>query len=168
MRIGDASGEKDAPKLVFIGDKNGEHFRCRHKDVLDWGYKDPEHIEIVFKDSPEKPYLYPRERVALYSEKERYEGKWYVFLIDNRRVPFERALLLEPDIEHAPKLIRLVKKDGFEKDYPANKVAVVAKAAASGLFRYLQRLCHNIKLIFRAYELLHIDIHLFLSKRSLL
>lgn len=30
------------------------------------------------------------------------------------------------------------------------------------------RLCHNIKLIFRAYELLHIDIHLFLSKRSLL
>lgn len=62
MRIGNASGEKDAPKLVFIGDKNGGHFRCRHKDVLDWGYKDPEHIEIVFKDSPEKPYLYPRER----------------------------------------------------------------------------------------------------------
>lgn len=140
MQIGNASGEKDAPILVFIGDKNGEHFRCRHKDVLDWGYKDPEHIEIVFKDSPEKPYLYPRERVALYSEKECYEGKWYVSLIDNRRVSFERALLLEPDIEHAPKLIRLVKKDGFEKDYPANKVAVVAKAAASGLFRYLQKI----------------------------
>lgn len=74
MRIGNASGEKDAPKLVFIGDKNGEHFRCRHKDVLDWGYKDPEHIEIVFKDSPEKPYLYPRERVALYSEKNAMRG----------------------------------------------------------------------------------------------
>lgn len=33
---------------------------------------------------------------------------------------------------------------------------------------FFVRLCHNIKLIFRAYKLLHIDIHLFLSKRSLL
>lgn len=130
MRIGNSSEEKDASKLVFIGNKNGEDFRCRHKDVLSWEYdedKDPGHIEIIFRNQPEQLRRYRRERVALYSEKERYEGKWYVFLVDDRRVSFKRALLLEPDIEHAPKLIRLVKEDGFEKDYPANKVAVVAK-----------------------------------------
>lgn len=43
----------------------------------------------------------------------------------------------------------------------------LAKFESGGTPSKKERLCHNIKLIFRAYELLHIDIHLFLSKRSL-
>ena len=133
-----SNGEQDA--VVFIADRLGENFCARDEDILNWEFdRGTERFSVEFKNRPGFEYKYSRERVALYTVKERYAGEWYVALVEGHRKAFEHAALLEPDIENAPKVIRVVYENGMTEDYPIDKAAVVAKAAASGLFRYLSK-----------------------------
>lgn len=126
--------------VVFIADKFGKNFRACDKDVLSWEFDEGSNrFDIEFKSKPRSKYKYSRERVALYTVRERYSGTCYVALVNGEHKPFSSAALMEPDVEHAPKFIRIVCKNGVIKDYPHGKAVVMAKVSTSGIFQYLSK-----------------------------
>ena len=126
--------------ILFIADKSGERFRARDGEILSWEYDEgARKFSIEFCSKPGTRYTYTRERVALYLPAERYEGRGKVLLSKNRRSTFSYAQLLMPDIETAPKIVRCYQEDGAFADHQHSRVAIVDTAAASGVFRYLER-----------------------------
>ena len=136
-----AGSKPKDPQLIFIADKWGEKFTARDSEVLSWEY-DPKlgRFNIVFGSKPETTYTYARERVALYSVKESYSGEHFIAVVDGRQTEFSSALLLEPDIKTAPRIIRLITSATAFKDYPADRTAIIQKASASNLFCYLRKI----------------------------
>lgn len=126
--------------ILFTADKSGEHFRARDGEILSWEYDEgARKFSIEFCSKPGTRYTYTRERVALYLPAERYEGRGRVLLSKNRRSTFSYAQLLVPDIDTAPKIVRCYQEDGAFADHQHSRVAIVDTAAASGVFRYLER-----------------------------